>query len=63
MSTKSGFPLVALANADQIERVLEVEEREMFATVDTVEQITGEWKRIPVLLHNLVKTAVVDAET
>ena len=63
MRAEGGLPLVSLANAYQIEHILEVKEREVLAAVHAVEQIARERERVPVLLRDLVETTIVDAET
>ena len=63
MGAKRGLPLISLANANEIERVFEVQHSKVLATVDAIEEVGGEGKWVTVLLRDLVETTIIDAET
>ena len=60
--TERSLPLVALTDAYEVERTLEVDDGEDVAALDAVENVVDERKGIRVLLGDCVEAAVVDAQ-
>ena len=62
MHMKHCLPFITFSNADQIVGPAEVDFHEDMHGVQVVEEVGNEWKRVTVLLGDLVEAMVVDCE-
>lgn len=63
MCAERSLPLITLPDADQVEHILQVKDREDATTLDTIEQVIKEWQGVAIFLGDRVETPVVDTET
>jgi len=62
VSTECRFPLVALSNANEVESILEVNDRENSAALDTVQEVAGKQEWVAILLGDGIKGTIIYAE-
>ena len=62
MHLKCGFPFVSFLDADKVVGVSEVERSIDMSLSGRLEKVGDEWKWIPILLRDFVKTTEIDAE-
>jgi len=47
----------------EVEGILEINDRENLAALDTVQEVAGEWEQVTVLLGDGVEGTIIHAET
>ena len=62
MRAECSLPLVSVADTDEVEGILQVNDREELAALNAVEEVVNERERVAVLLGDGIEATVVDAE-
>ena len=63
MGPKGSFPLITFSDLDEVIRMLQINFHIDAGFLRGVQQVGDQWKRIPILLSDLVETSEVNAES